>query len=78
MSEQQSAVRVNKFLSEAGFCSRREADKLVDQGLVTINDQPVEMGMKVGPNDRVKVRGELINNKPKRIYIALNKPRGIT
>lgn len=78
MSEQQSGVRVNKFLSEAGFCSRREADKLVDLGLITINDQPVEMGMKVQPGDRVKVRGELINNKPKRIYLALNKPRGIT
>ena len=78
MTEQTSAVRVNKFLSEAGFCSRREADKLVDKGLVTINDQPVEMGTKVEPGDEVKVRGKLVNTKPKRTYIALNKPRGIT
>lgn len=78
MSDQPGAVRVNKFLSEAGFCSRREADKLVDKGLVTINDQPVEMGTKVLPGDKVKVRGKLVDTKPKRTYIALNKPIGIT
>lgn len=82
MSQQQpqqaTAVRVNKYLSEAGFCSRREADKLVDSGLVTINDRPVEMGTKVMPGDKVRVRGKLIDSKPERIYIALNKPRGIT
>ena len=76
--DQESAVRVNKFLSEAGFCSRRDADKLIDQGLITINDQPIEMGTKVLPGDQVKVRGELVNTKPKRIYLALNKPPGIT
>ncbi|MEH6578816.1 MAG: 23S rRNA pseudouridine(2604) synthase RluF [Amphritea sp.] len=77
-SEQEAAVRVNKFLSEAGFCSRRDADKLLDQGLITINDQPIEMGTKVLPGDQVKVRGKLVNTKPKRIYLALNKPPGIT
>ena len=79
MSDQaQTGVRVNKFLSEAGYCSRREADKLLDSGLITINGKRVEMGTKVQEGDEVRVKGELITTKPAPVYIALNKPRGIT
>ena len=79
MSDQaQTGVRVNKFLSEAGYCSRREADKLLDSGLITINGKRVEMGTKVQENDEVRVKGELISTKAEPVYIALNKPRGIT
>lgn len=80
MSQQNEStgIRVNKFLSEAGFCSRREADKLIDLGVITINNQQVVMGMKVQAGDEVRVRGELVGSKAKPVYLALNKPRGIT
>lgn len=70
--------RVNKFLSESGFCSRREADRLIEAGKVKINGKVPEMGTKVGPNDEVTVDGKLIT-EPKEdfVYIALNKPVGI-
>ena len=72
-------VRVNKFLSEAGFCSRREGDALIAQKRVTINDRPVELGTKVGFGDVVKVDGTIVSlHKQERIYIAYNKPLGIT
>lgn len=71
-------IRINKFLSETGFCSRREADKLIEQGRVTINGVVPEMGTKIGPNDEVRVNGKLVEgNKQKRIYLAFNKPVGI-
>lgn len=71
-------VRVNKFLSEAGFCSRREADKLIEQGRVTINNVIPEMGTKVLPTDEVRVNGKLINERnDAKIYLAFNKPVGI-
>ncbi|MEF1290457.1 23S rRNA pseudouridine(2604) synthase RluF [Vibrio sp. M260118] len=76
---QESAKRLNKFISETGFCSRREADRLIEQGRVTINGQVPEMGTKVVPGDDVCVDGKPISaatDKP--IYIALNKPTGIT
>lgn len=73
-----SGIRVNKFLSEVGYCSRREADKLVERGLITINGSKVVMGMKVQPGDEVKVSGKLVGSKSKPVYIALNKPQGIT
>ncbi|MBN3575710.1 23S rRNA pseudouridine(2604) synthase RluF [Vibrio neptunius] len=75
----QDAKRLNKFISETGFCSRREADRLIEQGRVTINSKVPEMGTKVLPGDDVCVDGKPINaatDKP--IYIALNKPTGIT
>ncbi len=76
--EEDKLVRINKFLSESGFCSRREADRLIDQGRVTINGTVPEMGTKVGPNDEVKVNGTLIQEKKEeRIYLAFNKPPGI-
>ena len=61
--EQEQLVRINKYLSECGFCSRREADKLLEQGSITINSIVPELGTKVGPNDVVEVNG-----KPKAIY----------
>ncbi|WP_323788188.1 23S rRNA pseudouridine(2604) synthase RluF [Psychroserpens sp.] len=70
--------RINKYLSEAGYCSRREADKLIDAGRVTINGTVPEMGTKVGPNDEVHVDGKLIKNtKDTFVYLAFNKPIGI-
>jgi 23S rRNA pseudouridine2604 synthase len=71
-------TRINKYLSEAGYCSRRKADKLIDQGRVTINGKVPEMGTKVQPDDSVEVDGEKITNENTRfVYLALNKPVGI-
>ena len=71
-------TRINKYLSEVGFCPRRAADKLIDEGRVTINGKVPEMGTKITENDEVHVDGKLIsepNTKP--VYIAFNKPKGI-
>jgi len=71
-------TRINKYLSEVGYCSRRAADKLIEQGRVTINGVVPEMGTKVAPNDEVCVDGKSVTEKEKpRIYIAFNKPVGI-
>lgn len=71
-------TRLNKYLSEVGYCSRREADRLIDAGRVTINGEVPEMGTKVSPNDVVAVDGELIKaKKDKPVYLAFNKPVGI-
>lgn len=73
-----SLTRINKYLSEAGFCSRRQADKLIEQGRVTINGKVPEMGTKVAPGDEVFVDGKpIINKEEKKIYLAFNKPVGI-
>lgn len=70
--------RINKYLSEVGYCSRREADKLIQAGRVTINGVVPEMGTKIAPNDEVHVDGELIKNtKETFVYLAFNKPIGI-
>ena len=77
MSETES-TRINKFLSEAGYCSRRAADKLIEAGRITINGVVPEMGTKVQPGDEVRVNGKLIGaNEEKPVYIAFNKPVGI-
>lgn len=74
----ENATRINKFLSESGFCSRREADKLIEQGRVTINGIVPEMGTKITSKDQVRVDGVLIHeNSEKRIYLAFHKPVGI-
>ena len=71
-------IRINKFLSQAGFCSRREADKFILDERVTINGIIAKMGEKIDPNDDISVDGERISKKPnKKIYIILNKPKGI-
>jgi 23S rRNA pseudouridine2604 synthase len=76
--ESNQSTRINKFLSESGFCSRRAADKLIEQGRVTINGKKPEMGSKVFPGDKVKVDGTLISGtEESHVYIAFNKPVGI-
>ena len=71
-------TRINKFLSEVGYCSRRQADGLIDQGRIYVNKKPAKMGMKVSDDDMIEVDGEKINqSKKKKIFIALNKPRGV-
>jgi len=75
---QEKLTRLNKYLSEAGFCSRRAADKLIEEGRVTINGTVPEMGTKVTENDVVTVDGKIVKNKEiKRTYLAFNKPIGI-
>ncbi|SDS74886.1 23S rRNA pseudouridine(2604) synthase RluF [Winogradskyella sediminis] len=70
--------RLNKYLSEAGYCSRRAADRLIEAGRVTINDAIPEMGTKVAPGDVVKVDGEIIGERKQDfVYLAFNKPVGI-
>ncbi|MBY7948421.1 23S rRNA pseudouridine(2604) synthase RluF [Vibrio fluvialis] len=75
---QSTEKRLNKYISETGFCSRREADKLIEQGRVTINGQLPEMGTKVTDNDEVCIDDKPVRSKEKPVYIALNKPTGIT
>jgi 23S rRNA pseudouridine2604 synthase len=71
-------VRLNKYISETGVCSRREADKWIESGRVTCNGTLAALGTKVGEGDEIRVDGELLGVKKKQIYIALNKPVGIT
>ncbi|MES2432041.1 MAG: 23S rRNA pseudouridine(2604) synthase RluF [Bacteroidota bacterium] len=69
---------LNKYISETGFCSRREADKYIEQGRVTINDNIANKGNRVMPGDVVEVDGESLKKKDKTVYIAFNKPVGVT
>lgn len=69
--------RLNKYISESGYCSRREADRLIEEGHVTIDGRRASIGMRVLPGQKVKVRGELIQNEIEPIYIAFNKPVGV-
>ncbi|KQY84489.1 23S rRNA pseudouridine synthase F [Paenibacillus sp. Root52] len=71
-------MRINKFISETGYCSRREADKLVESGKVTINGVQAELGSQAEEGDDVRINGQPIREKRKHVYIALNKPVGIT
>ena len=78
MENNQTVIRINKYLSEIGYCSRREADRLITDGRVLVNGEPVEMGLKVSAEDKIVVNGEAISNpKNKLVYIAFNKPKGI-
>ena len=72
------SIRINKYLSEVGFCSRREADRLIQQSKVTINDKIAVLGDQVSDQDKIKVNGRPINPHRDFVYIALNKPVGIT
>jgi len=74
-SEQTS---LNKYISSSGFCSRREADKLIEQARVTVNGELVLPGAKVAIGDNVEIDGEPIKTKVRPIYIAFNKPVGVT
>lgn len=71
-------IRINKFLSEAGYCSRRAADRLIEERRVTINGIVTEMGTKIAESDEVRVDGELIYKANENlVYLAFNKPVGI-
>lgn len=73
-----SGTRINKYLSEVGYCSRRAADKLLEQGRLTINGKKPELGTKIQPGDEIRVDGNLIEDKQEdHVYIAFNKPIGI-
>lgn len=75
---EENLKRLNKFIGETGFCSRREADKYIEEGRVTINGVVPELGTKVGPTDEVRIDGKLIReNNRKPVYLAFNKPVGI-
>ena len=71
-------MRINKFISETGICSRREADKLINAGRVTINGMKAELGSTVQDGDDVRIDGNQLGAKKKDVYIVLNKPVGIT
>ena len=76
--EETQAVRINKYLSEIGYCSRRAADKLIQEGRITVNGEAVEMGLKVTPADEIAVDGIIVDQAgDKPVYIAFNKPVGI-
>ncbi len=70
-------IRLNKYLSDAGVCSRREADRLTEKGLITVDGEKAELGMKIDPESRVTVRGELVKREKEKVLLALNKPAGI-
>ena len=72
-------MRLNKFISESGVCSRREADAWIEQGRVKVNGNIAELGTQVSEEDEVRVNGRIIGRRKKEhIYIVLNKPAGIT
>lgn len=71
-------IRLNKFLSEIGYCSRREGDTLIEQGRVTVNNQVAKQGQRVSFQDTVAVDGETVSKPAKDfVYLAFNKPKGI-
>ena len=70
-------MRLNKYLSDAGVCSRREADRLAEAGEITVNGKRAETGMQVEPSDVVVVKGKTVVPEEKKVYLAFNKPRGI-
>ena len=75
---EEKKIRINKYIADAGICSRREADKLVEQGLVIVNGKTAESGTKVGRCDEVTVRGKKISASGEKIVLAYYKPVGVT
>ncbi len=78
MTHHPDSKRLNKAISDSGFCSRRQADKLIEQGRVTVNEEVTTLGDRAMPGDIIKVNGKLITENGELVYIALNKPIGIT
>ncbi len=76
-SNGREGVRLNRWIAESGFCSRREADRLIAEGKVTIDGRPGVLGDKVLPGMTVRVDGREVNVKRRKVYIALNKPAGV-
>lgn len=77
MAEEIQGVRLNKFLSESGFCSRREADRLIEAGKVKVDGAAASMGMRVRKGQRVEADGTVISGKDRPVVLLVNKPRGI-
>lgn len=77
MSTNQDSININKYISSTGICSRREAEKYIAEGRVTINKKTAVLGNRVFHNDEVRLDGRKLQSKPKTLYIALNKPIGI-
>lgn len=71
-------VRLNKYLADCGVCSRREADKLIEQGRVAVNGQTAAMGCRVTERDSIAVNGRQLQGKPRRVVLAFYKPEGVT
>ncbi|QNM85963.1 23S rRNA pseudouridine(2604) synthase RluF [Polaribacter pectinis] len=76
-SNSQNTINLNKYISSSGICSRREAEKFIKEGRVTINGKPTQLGNRVAKKDVVKLDGRLVTPKNVTLYIALNKPVGI-
>ncbi len=77
MENSEESVRLNRFLSDSGACSRREADKLIEEGHVTVDGEKATVGMKVSKGQEVLLKGKPVNREESLVFIALNKPRGI-
>lgn len=71
-------TRLNKYLAECGVCSRREADKLIEDGKVSVNERIAGMGCKVMPGDEVRIGKKVLSGKPKNVVLAFYKPVGVT
>ena len=71
-------VRLNKYLSEKGICSRREADKLISEGRITVNGEAASVGQKVTDTDEIRINGKPVNKKaPEKVILAVHKPVGV-
>ena len=75
---ERETISLNKFISETGYCSRREADKLIEAGLVTVNGKQPKSGNRVSYADVIKIDGKPLKPKEKPLYIAFNKPVGVS
>lgn len=76
-NKNKNSINLNKYISNTGICSRREAEKIIVEGKVTINEKPTQLGNRVFEGDIVKINGKPLQVKPKTLYIAFNKPIGI-
>ena len=71
------AIRLNKYLADAGVCSRREADRLIEEGKVLVDGEIAAMGTKVLPNQHVVCDGKVVGEKEESVFLIVNKPKGI-
>lgn len=78
MSYHPDSIRLNKAISDSGFCSRRQADTYIEQGRVAVNDAISSLGDRVMPNDKITINGQPLKESEKDVFIAFNKPKGIT
>lgn len=72
------SIRLNKYLSDAGICSRRQADRWIEEKRITVNGEIAGMGMKVAPDSEVCLDGKLIKKEEKKVLLAMNKPAGMS